>query len=271
MENHWPSRDGIESCDVLPNIPKASTVQLILCAGKSHLSLIIYVCFGKDVLRHKGNRHKSVTPYLMPPLWGRGCLQWSVLGTLCIICWLSSVRMAGQAFYLPQRFPESQQKVITLDKGAVKSTVNSMDWGLHRARPIVEVEVCATESLNAEKAGCSFHFSYAYWHIWHYSLCARFPQFLLETSWGITHLSYKTGMNYAPCLENQRVLSPIHFFHSKSQEGIPKIKRIRFQNSVTTIQLHSPGNALKESKSAHHRDTAHLCLLKYPSPSPGVH
>lgn len=67
---HWLGRDGIESCDVLPNIPKASTVQLILYAGKSHLSLIIYVCFGKGVLRHKENRHKSVTPCLTPPLWG---------------------------------------------------------------------------------------------------------------------------------------------------------------------------------------------------------
>jgi hypothetical protein len=70
----------------MPNIPKVSTVQLILCAGKSYFSLIVYVCSGKGVLRHKGYMHKSVSPHLMLSLFSgqfQECLVSVVSMLLC--------------------------------------------------------------------------------------------------------------------------------------------------------------------------------------------
>lgn len=54
----------------MPNIPMVfSTVQLILCAGKSQFPFLILVCVGKGVLRCRSSTHRSVRPHLT--LWVR--------------------------------------------------------------------------------------------------------------------------------------------------------------------------------------------------------
>jgi hypothetical protein len=50
--------------------------------------------------------------------------------------------MEGLAFCLLLYFSEAQQKSITLEKGHAEGMVNSVGWGLHVVRPIVEWVVC---------------------------------------------------------------------------------------------------------------------------------
>lgn len=160
IENPWQGRGRIESCDLMPNIPTVSTAQFILCDSKGHFSLVIY-CFGKGVLRHKGNTHQSVSLHLR--LSRLGQTQW-FSGAPCICGWVQLRQDDRAGFLSSVMFSWGTMEIKYLGERGCKRHSEQCGLGSSHSEAYRGMgDVCKVGFPNAGKVERGFHSSYVCW------------------------------------------------------------------------------------------------------------